>query len=72
MQSYGAIESYSIQALASIFAKITCVYIRQHVYMAAYGDIYPYIQHTCTQEMHTITSQRIQSQKAGAHYTKLI
>ena len=49
MQPNGAIGSYSIQSLASIYYDIISIYEQKYVYMTAYDHIYPYMQSKCTQ-----------------------
>ena len=55
-QPNGAIGSYGIQPLDSIYDNLTCIYEQKHVYMAAYSHIYPYIQPKCTQIVNAIAS----------------
>ena len=62
----------SIYAKRCIYIFETCICILMHVYLAAYGYIYPYIQHLGTQEVYKTPSQHIHTQEAGVRYTKLI
>ena len=47
------------------------IYGQEHVYMATYSYIYPYIQCIHTQMVREMTSQYNYSQEADARYTKL-
>ena len=47
------------------------IYGQEHVYMATYSHIYPYIQYIHTRMVHKMTSQYNYSQEADARSTKL-
>ena len=43
-----------------------------HVYIAIYGYIYQYMWHLGAREVYKTPLQRIHTQEASMHYTKLI
>ena len=49
----------------------SCMCIQMHVYMAAYGHKYVYMQHLGARKMRETSSQHIYTQETGVHYTKL-